>query len=86
MRYAKWNIVFEESLGTYPNELTGSFFINSTSVAGYIPDDFETSNYSKWSLLEITAQEFLDLALAVNSTSKLEDGFLVYEIPKNLKI
>lgn len=86
MRYAKWNIVFEESLGTHPNELTGSFFINNTSLAGYIPDDLNISDYSQWSLTEITSDEFLSLALSVNTTSRLEEGVLVYEIPDSLKI
>lgn len=86
MRYATWNIVFEDQLGTTPNELSGSFFINTTSLAGYLPEGFDIAANSKWAVTEIAAEEFLALALKVNPTARLEEGKLEVDLPDILKI
>ena len=86
MRYGTWNILFEDQIGTVPDRLSGSFFITNASLAGYLPEDLDISMYKKWNVKEITAEEFLSLALKVNSTARLEDGKLVTDLPDILKI
>ena len=79
MRYATWKILFSsnpELGGTTPEGLQGAFFTNSeqTTIAGYVPADVDVSLLADWDVQEISANEFLDLLLAVNPEAELRDG------------
>ena len=79
MRYGTWNIDFsaDPNGGTTPLLTLGVFMISPTKVAGYIPADEDISLLSKWDVVEITADEFLTIALEVNPLVTMVDGLLV---------
>lgn len=79
MRYATWNLLFTNNLvegATIPVEFNGAFYSNEeqTQVAGYIPDNLNVSDFTNWSLTEITEQEFLNLLLSKNPKGELRNG------------
>jgi hypothetical protein len=80
MRYATWEINFQENAneGTTPEPFLlpkseGAFYITNTKIAGYILDNQPIENVEKWSVLEITANEFLDLAKKFNKDAKFDE-------------
>lgn len=79
MNYAKWNIVFDESLteGTVPEMVQGVLYLNELQVLGYYPDNLDTSILGKWDFTILTEQEFYDLAIAINPLITMVDGVLI---------
>lgn len=78
MRYGKWNIVFEGEYGTTPDLLDGLFYTNDEQIeiAGYIPDDIDIENLSKWSVAEITLEEFQQILFAKSPEAQIVDGLV----------
>lgn len=82
MRYFTWNTVWdkESKYGTTPESsvtagiLEGGFEYEGTSIVGYGSDDVDITNLDKWSVVEITQQECLDFALALNPKCFILDG------------
>jgi hypothetical protein len=79
MNYAKWNIVFDESVteGTVPDMVQGVLYLNELQVLGYYPDNLDTSILGKWDFTILTEQEFYDLAIAINPLITMVDGVLI---------
>jgi hypothetical protein len=78
MRYGTWNIDFSQdpNEGTTPLLTQGIFMASPTKVAGYIPDNEDISLLSGWGTVEITAADFLALALIVNPLATMVEGLL----------
>ena len=82
MRYFTWNTIWdnESKYGTTPESsvitgnLEGGFEYQGTSIVGYGSDDVDITGLDKWSVVEITQQECLDLALALNPECFILDG------------
>lgn len=81
MRYGTWNIVFADEVGTTPPDFNGAFFTSSSQVniAGYMPEDVIVADFSYWSAVEITEEQFLTLAQTENPVATLnESGMVVF--------
>lgn len=80
MRYGKWNIVFEGEYGTTPDLLDGLFYTNEeqTEIAGYIPDGIDIESLSKWSVTEITLEEFQQILFAKSPEAQIVDGLVFF--------
>jgi len=79
MRYAKWDIDFtiNQNEGTVPPNFQGIFYTAPRSVAGYISIEEDISLLSQWGVVEITAEDFLALALIDNPLVTMADGILI---------
>lgn len=80
MRYATWEINFDDNPneGTTPElflspKCEGAFYVNQNKIAGYIFDDKPIENVEKWSVIEITANEFLALAKLLNPDARFDE-------------
>ena len=81
MRYATWEINFNDNLneGTTPESFLlpkseGAFYVNQNKIAGYIYGDEPIVNVEKWSVIEITANEFLELAKLANLDARFDES------------
>jgi hypothetical protein len=83
VRYGTWNIDFSanDSEGTTPLRTLGVFMISPTKIAGYIPADENIALLSGWGTVEITASDFLALALVINPLATMVDGLLKVPTP-----
>jgi hypothetical protein len=84
MRYATWNVVFsnDSKEGTVPLAALGAFHVQQVVIAGYIPANFDIEQHSLWAVEEITASQFLDLALQVSPSASMSlDGSVMFEMP-----
>jgi hypothetical protein len=81
MRYFTWNTVWdsESEYGTTPESsvtigtLEGGFEYQGTSIVGYGSDNVDISNLQKWSVVEITQAETLNLAKSLNNNCYIND-------------
>lgn len=80
MRYGKWNIVFEEGYGTTPDLLDGLFYTNEeqTEIAGYVPEDINIEGLSKWSVSELTLEEFQQIVFSKSPEAQIVDGLVFF--------
>ena len=82
MRYFTWNTIWNDGseYGTTPESsvitgnLEGGFEYQGTSIVGYGSDDVDITGLDKWSVVEITQQECLDFALALNPECFILNG------------
>jgi hypothetical protein len=81
MRYATWEINFNDNAneGTTPElfllpKSEGAFYVNQNKIAGYILDNQPIENVEKWSVVEITANEFLELAKLLNPDASFDES------------
>jgi hypothetical protein len=84
MRYATWNVVFDdENMGKVPLTFSGLLYNSPTEVAGFIPDDVDLADFAEWGAVEITAEQMLAIAQAQNPASYLlPDGRLASPIER----
>lgn len=89
MRYAKWQIIFDtnENQDSTPEIkikqnggfIEGAFLENNSTVVGYFDDIENLEDYSMWSMVELSADEFIILAKSKNSRNKFgQNGKLQY--------
>lgn len=83
MRYGKWKIVFENGYGTTPELLDGLFYtdLEQTEIVGYIPDHLIIQDLSKWSVSEISFEEFQDFIFAKSPEAQIVDGLVFFPKP-----
>lgn len=83
MRYGTWKVDFSENSinGFVPYELEGVFHIGQYEIAGYLPESLVVEDYAKYSLVEITAEQMLELAISKNPDITMVDGKLVTPNP-----
>lgn len=82
MRYFTWNTIWdsESQYGTTPESsvitgnLEGGFEYEGTSIVGYGSDNVDITGLNKWSVVEITEQECLNFALALNPKCFILNG------------
>lgn len=83
MRYGTWKIDFSENPidGFVPYELEGVLYIGKYDIAGYLPESLIVDDYAQYSLVEITAEQMLELAIAKNPEATMVDGKIVTPNP-----
>jgi len=78
MRYAKYNFYLnsETNEKELPSQVDGVCFTdsNETQIIGYLKDSADTSLLSKYSVVELTESEFLNLLLLQNADATMVDG------------
>lgn len=87
MRYGTWNLVFADEVGTTPPDFNGAFYTSSaqSNIAGYIPGDAIVADFSYWSAVEITEEQFLTLAKAENPAATINESRMVqFPSPEDL--
>lgn len=75
MRYFTWNTVWDNDsqYGTTPESsvvlgtLEGGFEYEGMSIVGYGSDNIDITGLNKWSVVEITQEQALTYAQALNS-------------------
>ena len=82
MRYATWKIDFSDdpNQGTGPEasvavgKIEGGFEKGPFEIVGYVSDDAVITGLEKWEVTEITQEEALDYALALNAKAFLNEN------------
>ena len=88
MRYAKYNFYLnsETNEKELPSQVDGVCFIdsNETQIIGYLKDSADISLLSKYSVVELTESEFLNLLLLQNADATMVDGKAVVPISNRI--
>jgi len=88
MRYAKYNFYLnsETNEKELPSQVDGVCFTdsNETQIIGYLKDSADTSLLSKYSVVELTESEFLNLLLLQNADATMVDGKAVVPVPNRI--
>ena len=88
MRYAKYNFYFNSKTNEkeLPSQVDGVCFTdsNETQIIGYLEDSANISLLSKYSLVELTESEFLNLLLLQNADATMVDGKAVVPVPNRI--
>lgn len=101
MKYYTWKLKWENNEGTNPSSLINNEItrINSIFANGDITDpdtliycnlisgEFDPSEFSEWSVTEITAEDMFNAAKAIDSGATMnEDGIIVFTPRPELEI
>lgn len=83
MRYATWEIDFTENAeqGLVPYEFMGVFYLTENKIAGYIPEDAVLTDYLRFNVAEISAEEMLALSESVNPEATMVNGKIITPPP-----
>ena len=88
MRYAKYNFYLNSKTNEkeLPSQVDGVCFTdsNETQIIGYLEDSANISLLSKYSLVELTESEFLNLLLLRNADATMVDGKAVVPVPNRI--
>ena len=87
MRYATWNVTFDNNIGTTPEaeiksnggQATGAFMPTDWVVCGYLSNDAVISDTGYWNCTEITQAQAL--ALAGPTATLSADGHFIFPVP-----
>jgi hypothetical protein len=85
MRYGTWKISFADdpNHGSTPPNIYGEFYIDEDDLAGYLLPETLVADNQKWSMTEITEEQFFQLALQVNPNATMKDGKVYFPLPEN---
>ena len=90
MRYATWNVTFEDNSGTTPEPIirseggqaSGAFMVGQWGVCGYLSDNAVIDEAGHWNCVEVTQAQAL--ALAGPTATINADGYFVFPQPNLL--
>ena len=87
MRYATWNVKFENDIGTTPEptirsaggQASGAFMVGQWGVCGYLSDNAIINEAGYWDCVEIKQAQALALA---GPTATIDaDGYFIFPLP-----